>query len=210
MPDELEREAHVESERAIAHDAPLLQTADGVERVDDLQPRNDDERLAAAGAVRRRRRDLEAADLYERLGAFEVDLIRHAFAAGARAQADRLVEAIGTASATVDGPTLRRLNSAYPGLRPAHEAELAARALRFAEASHEPPAALRLADVRAVLRELELRLRRHHGDEDVGEAADVGEELELVDRLRRTIDDLELGVGRLGAAVDGDLEERPE
>lgn len=199
--DELEAEAHAESATTLRH----LQTPDGIVPLADLEPRTPDERAAAASAVARLRREAVALELWERLGAFESELVARAFAAGARAQAERLAAAIGTASATAESAPLRRLNDRYARLPARARAGIAEEARRFAEASHDPPAALRLRAVVDVALELDERLRAHHVAEDVGESvADVEAELDLVDRLRRTIDDLETGIARLGRAVVGE------
>lgn len=227
--DELRADAHAESERAIRHLAPGgVGDLDGERRViidrgrrsvsveeyrELVEPRGEEELLAAGDAVQRARDDVAALEVLDEIGTFEQLLIERAFLAGVNATLKRMRDAVGSAAATVHAEPLMRLSrppALDARLRPplparATSLQAARLALRAAEAAREagdPPASQRILDVRQTVDALEERLRRHHVAEDEGEAQDAEAELDLVDRLRGTIDDVERLARALRDAVE--------
>lgn len=134
--------------------------------------------------------------------------MRHHDPAGApsldveRAEAHAALLQTSAGVKSVDAAILRRLIDGTPPIPPETQADIASTARRYAEIHHGQPAALRLEAVRVIAARLVERLRAFHVAEDEGEAAaDVEQELDLVDRLRRTIDEVEVELGLLADAV---------
>jgi hypothetical protein len=225
--DELQADAHAESERAIEHltagQRPRFHDVTGgelptrEELAATYAPADHDEELIAAQAVHRHREDAEALELLDKLGTFEQLLLERAFNAGVNATLAKMRKAVGSAAATVHAEPLmrlsrppalnaRRLKPHVPGgwQGELQASRIALDSAQAARAAHDPPAGQRMLDVRQALDALEERLRRHHVAEDEGEAQDVEAELDLVDRLRGTLDDVERLVATLRDAVEGE------